>query len=157
MNIGFYAGSFDPFTFGHLAVAKTASKLFDAVVIGICINPNKQRKHNRTKMCNAINKLLIQEKLTNIKCVTFDGLTVDACKVYGANFLIRGLRNQNDYVFEERLAGINEDISGIDTIFIRAGEHGLVSSSMVNELLRNGRDVSKYVPKEILPVLSKLK
>ena len=41
MNIGFYAGSFSPFTNGHLHVVKEASKLFDKVVIGIGINLRK--------------------------------------------------------------------------------------------------------------------
>ena len=37
MNIGFYAGSFSPFTNGHLRVVERASKLFDKVIIGIGI------------------------------------------------------------------------------------------------------------------------
>lgn len=155
MKVGFYAGSFDPFTKGHLRVVESASKLFDAVVVGICINPNKTRKHDRKQMTNAVNKLFKNKELNNVKCVTYDGLTVDAAQEYGADFLIRGLRNSSDYIFEEGLANINDEISGLDTIFIRAGAYGAVSSSMVNELLRNGRDVSAYVPAEILPVLKK--
>ncbi len=155
MKVGFYAGSFDPFTNGHLNVVKTASSLFDAVVVGICINPNKTRKHDRNTMASAVNKLLKNEGLNNVKCITFDGLTVDSAKEYGAEYLIRGLRNSSDYIFEEGLANINNEISGLDTIFIRAGKYGAVSSSMVNELLRNGRDVSAYVPKEILTMLKR--
>ena len=155
MKVGFYAGSFDPFTKGHLQVVKTASALFDAVVVGICVNPNKTRKHDRKQMANAVNKLFKNQKLNNVKCITYDGLTVDSAKEYGADFLIRGLRNSSDYIFEEGLANINGEISGLDTIFIRAGNYGAVSSSMVNELLRNGRDVSVYVPNEILPILKK--
>ena len=155
MKVGFYAGSFDPFTKGHLQVVETASSLFDAVVVGICINPNKTRKHDRKHMVNAVNKLLKNQNLNNVKCVTYDGLTVDAAKEYGSDFLIRGLRNSSDYIFEEGLANINSEISGLDTIFIRAGKYGAVSSSMVNELLRNGRDVSAYVPTEVLQILKK--
>lgn len=39
--IGFYAGSFDPFTNGHLSIVKKASKCFEKVIVGIGVNPEK--------------------------------------------------------------------------------------------------------------------
>lgn len=56
---------------------------------------------------------------------------------------------------EENMASINEEISGLDTVYIRAGNLGNISSSMVMELLRNNKDVSKYLPKEILELVKK--
>ena len=53
------------------------------------------------------------------------------------------------------MALINEEISGLDTIYIRAGEFGNVSSSLVMELLEYGRDVSKFLPQEILELVKK--
>lgn len=58
-----------------------------------------------------------------------------------------------DYGYEENLSQINEEISGLDTIYIRSGILGFISSSMVVELLENGKDVSKYVPKDILELI----
>ena len=58
-----------------------------------------------------------------------------------------------DYEYEEKMALINEEISGLDTIYIRAGEFGNVSSSMVIELLEYGRDVSKFLPPEVLELV----
>ncbi len=154
MNIGFYAGSFDPFTNGHLHVIKRSEKLFDKVVVGIGIHPSKTRRYNNEIMKNAIKEVLKREKIKNVEVITYDNLSVDAAKSHNANFLIRGIRNGMDYDYEENLASINEEISGLDTIYIRAGRLGNISSSIVMELVRNGKDVSKYVPKEILKIIN---
>ena len=68
---------------------------------------------------------------------------------YEATFLVRGIRNGMDYEYEENLAAINEEISGLDTLYIRAGKLGHISSSMVMELLENGKNVKKYLPQEV--------
>lgn len=154
MKIGFYAGSFDPFTVGHLHIVKTASKLFDKVIVGIGINPKKTRRFDKDKMCLAIEKLLKSENILNAECILFDGLTADVAKEMGASFLIRGVRNGIDYDFEENLALVNEELSNIDTIYIRAGAFGAVSSSMVFELLKRNKDVSKYIPAHIIDVVT---
>lgn len=153
MKVGFYAGSFDPFTVGHLHIVTVASKIFDKVVVGIGVNPKKTRRFDKIKMKEAIEKLLKSENIENFKVITFDGLTADVASEYGAEFLIRGVRNGIDYDFEENLALINEEIAGIDTIYIRAGEYGAISSSMVFELLKRNKDVSKYIPKYIVDVI----
>ena len=155
MKVGFYAGSFDPFTNGHLEVLKKANLLFDKVVIGMGVNPDKKRRFSETEMKEAIEKVLKRENLSSAEVVIYKGLTVDTAKEYKSSFLIRGVRNSADYDFEENLASINEEISGLDTIFIRAGALNNVSSSFVYELFKNGKDVSKYLPKEILEIMQK--
>ena len=95
------------------------------------------------------------ENLENCEVITFDNLMADVASEYNADFLIRGIRNGIDYDFEENLALMNEEISGIDTIYVRAGAYGAVSSSMVFELLKHNKDVSKYLPAQILDVVKK--
>lgn len=153
MNNGFYAGSFDPFTMGHLHVVKTASKLFNKLVIGIGDNNQKERKYNKSLMKEAIEKTLVAENIENAVVVIYDGLSVDAAKANDCNFLVRGIRDDMDYYYEENIAEINEEISGLDTIYIRAGILGSISSSTVRELYKNGKDVSRYVPKEIKKIM----
>ena len=154
MEVGFYAGSFDPFTNGHLHVVKKSARLFDKVVIGIGINPNKERRFDQKQMKDAIEKVLIRENLTNVSVLFYNGLTVDAALSVNASFLVRGIRNGVDYDFEENIASINEEVSGLDTVYIRSGNLGNISSSMVMELL-GYRDVSKYLPQEVLKVVQK--
>ena len=153
MRIGFYAGSFDPFTIGHLHVTKLASGLFDKVVVGIGINSSKTRRFDKEKMKEAISKFLKSEKIENVEVITFDGLTADVAKQCGASYLIRGLRNSMDYNDEENLALINKEISGLETIYLRSGNYGVISSTMVFELLKRGKDVSKYIPPYVIDVV----
>ena len=153
MNNGFYAGSFDPFTSGQMHVVKTASKLFDRLVIGIGDNNQKKRKYNKDVMKAAIEKALVSDKINNVVVVNYEGLSVDAAKDNECNFLVRGIRDDMDYYYEENIAEINEEISGLDTIYIRAGVLGGISSSTVKELFANGKDISRYVPDDILKIM----
>ena len=155
MNIGFYAGSFDPFTNGHLCIVRKASQIFDKVIIGVGVNQNKKCRYDKDAMLLGIQNVLKQNYLTYCTAVLYNNLTCDFAKSLGANYLIRGIRNAVDYDYEENLASINEEISGLDTIYLRAGNLGVVSSSMVYELFVNNRDVSKYVPKQILEIMKK--
>ena len=153
MEIGFYAGSFDPFTNGHLHVVEKSAKLFDKVIIGIGVNPDKKRRYDKEIMKNAIEKILENRNLTNVSVICYDNLSVDAALEHNATLLVRGVRNGMDYQYEETLASINEEISGLDTMYIRAGSLGNISSSMVMELLQYGKDVSKYLPEEIMEII----
>lgn len=145
MRIGFYAGSFDPFTTGHLHVVKTASNLFDKVIIGIATHPSKIRHYSKEDMQKAIEETLKEENINGI-VTSYDGLTSDEAKKLNANFYIRGIRNGMDYSYEENIAEFNQNLSDIDTIYIRAGKIGNISSSLVNELIRNNKDITNYVP-----------
>lgn len=51
---------------------------------------------------------------------------------------------------------INDKL-GIDTVYIRSGELGVISSSMVFELFENGENISNYVPKALLEVMKRYK
>lgn len=153
MEVGFYAGSFDPFTNGHLHVVTRAAKMFDKVIIGIGVNPQKTRRFDKDVMKNAIEQVLIRENLTNVTVISYEGLTVDAALKHDSTLLVRGIRNGMDYDQEENIASINEEIAALDTVFVRAGKLGNISSSMVMELLKYDKDVSKYLPKEVMEVV----
>ena len=55
-----------------------------------------------------------------------------------------------DYHYEENVAKINEELSNLDTIYIRAGEIGPINSTMIMDLIRNNADLTKYLPEEII-------
>lgn len=155
--IGFYAGSFDPFTNGHLQIVKKAAKCFDKVIVGIGYNPEKKARIDKQKMLEAIKETTKELKLDNVEVVLYKGLTVDEAKRCNADILIRGLRNGTDYQYEENISAIHEKISNYDTCYFRAGKLGYLSSSIVMELYNNGQSIDKYVPKAVAELLSLMK
>lgn len=154
-KIAVYAGSFDPFTNGHLSIVKEAAELFDKVHVVIARNANKKRFSNADTMRDAVATCLSQEGLKNC-CVTIltDELVADYCKSVKAKYLIRGLRNTSDYMYEENIAKINYEINpDLKTVYFRATNE-VVSSSMVRELFGYGKDVSKYLPEPVILAIS---
>lgn len=146
-----YAGSFDPFTNGHLSIVEKASELFDEVVIGIADNSNKKRNIDIWAMHDAIRESV--KHLDNVIVITISGLIADYCKKKDITYLIRGLRNTSDYLYEENIAKINNEINpDLKTIYFRA-DNDVISSSMIRELNAYGKDVSKFVPEEVNKLL----
>ena len=148
-----YPGSFDPFTNGHLDIVKKASELFELVYIVIGVNSSKKRSFPAESMKIAIEKALQENRITNCVVCVYDGLTAAYSKLNGIHYMIRGLRNNMDYNYEENIAEVNKLINpDMEYVYFRA-ENVAVSSSMVKELHGYGLDVSSYVPKPVLEML----
>lgn len=153
-KIAFYAGSFDPFTVGHLYLIKQASLIFDSVIVGIGINPDKERRFGKEEMKLAIEESLKKENITNFKIVVYEGYTYEAAKENNSHILIRGLRNETDYLYEEEIAKFNDKYD-IDTIYLRAKDKGNISSSFVYNELQQGKDITPYVPEPVKKLILK--
>ena len=146
-----YAGSFDPFTNGHLSIVAKSAELFDEVIVGIAENATKQRSTDIYEMCRAIRKQV--ECYPNVSVVIVERLVADYCNNKGIGYLVRGLRNTSDYLYEENIAKINKEINpALNTVYFRA-ENDVISSSMIRELKGYCKDVSKFVPEEIYKIL----
>lgn len=147
-----YPGSFDPITKGHMNVIEQASKLFDEVIIAVMINPDK-----KTPMFTIEEKLAMIDELYknvhNIRVISGSGATVDVAVNNDCKAIVRGLRSATDYAYEVQTAQINKEISNnqINTVCLFADkEYEYVSSSSVKEVLRLGKDISRYVDPFIL-------
>lgn len=146
----FFAGSFDPLTKGHLSTIERAAQLFDHVYVGIVTNTNKK------SLFTSEERLQLAEQVTaaleNVTVVAQPGgLTIDVAQEYGANFLIRGIRNQVDYEYERQIAYMNRQMTGqLETVFLLSDEaYSQISSSMVKEIAAFQGDVSPFVPEII--------
>ena len=150
---GIYPGSFDPFTNGHLDVVRKAAALLDHVYVLIGINANKKRSFDGELMKMAIEKTLEHEGLTNCTVCVYNGLVAEFAKQNNVKYMVRGLRNNMDYNYEESIAEVNKLIySQMEYVYFRA-ENIALSSSMVKELHQFGQDVSAYVPQPIMDLL----
>ncbi len=148
-----YPGSFDPFTNGHLDIVKKAAALFDQVYIVIGVNANKRRSFGSAKMAAAIEETLREQAITNAQVLVHDGLVAEYAKDQGIGYMIRGLRNNMDYNYEENIAEVNKLIAPqLEYVYFRA-ENVAVSSSMVKELHSYGMDVKAYVPGPVYRIL----
>ena len=83
-----------------------------------------------------------------VEAVVYDGLTVNCCKSVGANFILRGIRYVNDFEYEKAIADMNRSIDGhIETIFLTClPQYTSVASTLVRDVIKNGGDVSQFLP-----------
>lgn len=148
-----YPGSFDPFTNGHLDIVKKAAVLFEEVYVIIGVNSSKRRSFPAEKMKAAIEQTVRDLGMDNVFVTIHDGLIADYSRKNGIKYMIRGLRNNMDYNYEENIAEVNKLIDpNMEYVYFRA-ENVAVSSSMVKELHSYGQDVSSFVPEAIYAMI----
>ena len=148
-----YPGSFDPFTNGHLDIVRKAAEIFDKVFVVIGVNAEKRRSFPADRIAEAITETLDQQGIDNCEVVIWEGLVAEYARMMGADYMIRGLRNNMDYNYEENVASVNKLINPeLEYVYFRSNNVA-VSSSMVKELHSYGKDVSQYVPAAVMPLL----
>ncbi len=148
-RIALFPGTFDPVTLGHTDIINRALPLFDKLVIGIGRNSNKTAMFSETQRLQWLQGIYINEP--KIKVVVYDGLTVSCCKSIGANFIVRGIRYVNDFEYEKAIADMNRSLAkNVETIYLTClPEFTSVASTLVRDVIRNGGDVSKFLPESI--------
>ena len=152
-NKAIYPGSFDPFTNGHLDIVKKAAAIFDDVYVVIGINAKKTRSIESGKMQQAIEQTVQELGLANVRVAVYEGVVAQYAKANGIKYMIRGLRNNLDYNYEENIAEVNKLINPeMEYVYFRA-ENVAVSSSMVKELHGYGQDISMYLPKPVFNIM----
>lgn len=145
-KIALFPGSFDPFTKGHEDIVRRGAKLFDELIVGVGYNTSKKRLFDVDVMVSNINKSF--SDLDNVSVVSYDTLTAEFAKENNAKFLLRGLRNTTDFEYENSIAEANKHLNpDLETVFLITTP-GLahISSSIVRELYKFGKDINEFVP-----------
>jgi pantetheine-phosphate adenylyltransferase len=143
--LAIYAGTFDPFTFGHIDITKRAHRLFPRLVIAITTNPEKSALFSLQER-----QAIIRDATRGMKGVSidaFDGLLVDYVRRMKGDVVIRGIRALSDFEYEFQMALMNRKLSDeIETVFLMPHEkYSYLSSRLVKEIALLGGDVSAFV------------
>lgn len=148
-NLAVFPGSFDPITKGHESIVRRAAVLFDEIVIAIGINATKEYYFPIEKRIEWLNKVFANEP--KVKIEKYEGLTIDFCKKINAKYILRGLRTSADFEFERGIAQMNRAMMHeIETVFfLTTPELSAINSTIVRDILKNGGDISQFVPKEV--------
>ena len=149
MKVAVFPGSFDPITIGHVDIINRAVPLFEKIIIGIGDNIQKQYMFPIEKRLDWIKKTFAGN--LKIEVLTYDGLTIEFCKQNSASYIVRGLRNSNDFEFEQSIAQMNKTMaSGIETVFIPCDpRYTAVASTIVRDIIRNKGDASLFIPPSV--------
>ena len=142
-----FPGSFDPFTIGHYSVVERSLSMFDRVVIGVGVNSSKKTLFSIDQRLQYINSVF-HNLSDRVEVVSYQGLTINYFLENDLKFIIRGIRNPRDFTFENEIAGMNHSLSrDVETVFLASyPEHAVINATIVREILRNGGDVSKFIP-----------
>ena len=144
-RIAVYTGTFDPVHRGHLDVIDRSSRLFDRLIVGVGINPEKTTYFDIDERVQLIQAVTARH--ANVEVRKFEGLAVRFVRQVGARIMVRGLRTLSDmeYEFTMSLMNLNLDPE-IETVFLMAKEEfSHVSSSLLRQIAKLGGDLSKFL------------
>ena len=152
-RICLFPGTFDPLTLGHTDIIDRALPLFDKLIIGIGRNSNKVAMFSEEQRLEWIRE--IYKNNSKVGVLAYDGLTIDCCRQVGANFILRGIRYVNDFEYEKAIADMNRSLdNNVETIFLTClPKYTSVASTLVRDVLRNGGNVSQFLPEVVVKSL----
>jgi pantetheine-phosphate adenylyltransferase len=152
-RIAVYTGTFDPVHLGHMDIIQRGSRLFERLIVGVGVNPDKRTLFSTDERVGLIRE--VSANLPNVEVQAFDGLAVAFVRACGARVVLRGLRTLSDMEYEFTMSLMNRNLdSEIDTVFLMANEEfSHVSSSLLRQIAALGGDLSKFLPEPVRAAL----
>ena len=150
-----FPGTFDPFTNGHLDIVNSGLILFDEVVVAIGVNSGKKHLFSLEKRTLFLELVFANEPRVSV--VHYEGLTATFAESIGAEFILRGLRNTQDFTYEQQIAYVNEDLTdAVQSVFVMSDQkNASVSSTIVRDLITYKGTYERYIPKEVYAEINK--
>ncbi len=157
-RIGFYPGSFDPVTYGHLDIIARAARIVDKLVLGVGTHHGKQALiavETRISLLEQVTRPIAEHTGVKITVAAFDGLAVNAARQHHAGLIIRGLRDASDFDSEVQMGQMNGAMApDIETVFLAASPATrMIASSLVKQIAKMGGDITLFIPKEAMPII----
>jgi len=152
-QLAVYTGAFDPVHLGHVDIIERGRTLFDRLVVGVGINPEKESLFSLEDRVRFLK--LVVSKFDNVEVRPFKGLTVRFVREVGARIMLRGLRTLSDMEYEFTMSLTNSSLDpGLETVFLLAkDQYSHVSSTLIRQIFTLQGDLEKFVPPEVKTVL----
>ena len=154
-KIGIYPGTFDPITYGHIDVIRSALKIVNKLIIAASNDYTKDYLFSAEERVSLIKDSLFKDMGFNKKSVrvlSFNNLTTSLCRKYKATIIFRGLRAVSDFEYEFQLAGMNKKLDkNIETVFLMSDvEKQVISSKFVKEIAKLNGKIDNFVTKSVI-------
>ncbi len=150
-----FCGSFNPVTKGHVSIIKRAAKLCDTLVVAVMNNGGKTYALSVEQRLDLLKRSV--KGVKNLQVIAYGKTVADLCAEHNIDIIIKAARNALDLQYEMDMADINASLCGIDTVYLAADKQfQSVSSSIVRDLAFYGKDLSAFVPAEIVKEVSRL-
>lgn len=141
-------GSFDPVTHGHLDIIERTVNLFDEVIVAVGNNMAKTGIFTPQERVQMLVDACAE--WPGVRVTLFDGLLVDFCRENEVTAIVKGLRFASDFDYELQMAQMNNELTGIETIFMpTAARWAYLSSSLIREIALLGGDVRPFLTPEV--------
>jgi len=154
MKTSMLTGSFDPFTVGHLDLVRRVVGVFDKVYVAVLVNPLKKYTFSVDQRLRILHAAL--DEYQNVRVVSYAGMTYDLARELGVDYLVRGIRAESDFRYEQDMAEFNMQEGGIDTICLMTNALHDVSSGEVRRRLQAQESLVGYVPDVCIPLVEKI-
>ena len=154
-KISIYPGTFDPITYGHIDVIKSALKIVNKLIVAVSNDYSKEYLFSKDERVSLIENSLFKDLKFNkqsIKVLSFNNLTTSLCRKYKATIIFRGLRAMSDFEYEFQLAGMNKKLDKtIETVFLMSDvERQVISSKFVKEIAKLNGKIDNFVTKSTI-------
>ena len=144
-QIAFFPGSFDPITKGHEDIVRRSISLFDEIIIAVGVNKSKKNMFSIEKRISWIKKTF--SDCPSVQTISYEGMTIEACKKNKAKYILRGLRNALDFEYEKNISLINQSLDvKIETLCLHTKpEFIAISSTIVRDIIKNGGNAEPFL------------
>ena len=159
-NTGIYPGTFDPITYGHIDIIKSALKVVNKLVVAVSSDYSKEYLFSAEERVSIIKNSLFKDlhfKKKNVIVISFSTLTTVLCKKYKADIIFRGLRAVSDFEYEFQLAGMNKKLdNNVQTVFLMSEvDKQVISSKFVKEIAKLNGNIKNFVTKSTIKAINK--